>query len=157
MQVEFLNTISDTRTVSKNFTTIAKAECEPYGEFEIDSPVIRVRPFENFASVNMFYIPEYLRYYKRTGLKRISGNVIEIKGETDVLQTYGDVIRQCPAVCVANENIGTSYVPDKNLPVDLRKKTKAYIFSDSDFNVATADDTTNNFIINVTGGTAIEP
>ena len=157
MQVIMYNSISDPRTVDKSLTQVAICDCEPFGEMDISNPVIRVKPFDGFANVNFFYIGDYLRYYSVKKCVRISGNILEIYGAVDVLMTYRDVIRQSKGVCVANEYVGSSYVPDKNLPVDIRKVLTVAEFSDSDFNQDSATELTHNFVINVAGGTAEEP
>lgn len=157
MEVQILNTISDYRVLNKTYTTIATAQSEPFGELDIDTPVIRIKPFTGFASANAFYIPEFLRYYIITKVKRISGNIIEIYGKVDVLSTFKDVIKQCKGVCVANEKLGSSHITDPNYPVDLRKNTTVYEFEGDPFNVETASDASYNFILNVAGGGQIEP
>lgn len=157
MEVQILNTISDYRVLNKTYTTVATAECEPFGELDIDTPTIRIKPFAGFASANAFYIPDFLRYYSITKVKRLSGNIIEVSGKIDVLSTFKDVIRQCKGVCVANELIGTSFVTDNNYPVDIRKTTECYLFEGEPFNTESAGDMSYNFVLNVAGGGQIEP
>jgi hypothetical protein len=158
MTITFYNQLNDNRVVSKTLPEpLHSAECTPCGECEIQNPVITVRPFKGYGQVNYCYIDDYNRYYYITSVTVKSGGLLELRCKVDVLMSFGNAIRDCRGVCVANENVGSSYVPDKNLPIDLRKKTKAYMFSDSDFNVGTATDTSNNFVLNVTGGNAAEP
>lgn len=152
MEVQILNTISDSRVIDKVFETVAVTQCEPFGVLDIDNPTLRVKPFTGFASANYFYIPDFLRYYVITGVKRISGNILEISGTIDVLSTYKDVIKQCPAICVANENIGSTYVIDPNLPLDVRKTIVAKEFPTTIFNQDTATQNTRNFVLTVAGG-----
>lgn len=152
MEVQILNTISDNRVVDKIFTTIAITQCEPFGALDIDNPILRVKPFEGFANANYFYIPDFLRYYIITGVKRLSGNILEISGTIDVLSTYKEVIKQCPAICVANEKIGSTYVIDPNLPLDVRKTIIAKEFPTTIFNQDSATPNTRNFVLTVAGG-----
>ena len=72
------------------------------------------------------------------------------------MKTFDAVIRQCSAVCTANENIGSGYVPDQNYPLDVRKSTTVYEFEGNPFNTETASDNTYNFILNVAGGENVE-
>lgn len=157
MEIQFLSSISDSRTVTKNFTPIAITQAEPFGTFDIVNPVLRVKPFTNFANANYFYIPEYFRYYAVQKAVRISGNIIEIYGVIDVLSTYDNVIRQCRGVCIANQNVGSGYIVDKNYPLEIRKKTEVYELEGDPFNTETATDNSYNFVLNVAGGTYIEP
>lgn len=157
MEIRLMNTSSDPRTVTKSAAIIAVTQAEPFGEFDVDMPVLRIKPFDGFASVNCFYIPEYQRYYAVTKCKRISGNILEIYGQIDVLWTFDTAIRASKGVCVANQHIGTSHIADPNYPVDLRKKTTVYEFEGEPFNVETATDNTYNFVLNVAGGSATQP
>lgn len=157
MEIQFLSSISDSRTVTKNFTPIAITQAEPFGTFDIVNPVLRVKPFTNFANANYFYIPEYYRYYAVQKAVRISGNIIEIYGAIDVLSTYDNVIRQCRGVCIANQNIGSGYIVDKNYPLEIRKKTEVYELEGDPFNTETATDNSYNFVLNVAGGSYFEP
>ena len=156
MEIQLLSTNSDPRTVNKNFVPVAVTDANPFGEFDIDSPVLRLKPFTSFATVNCFYIPEYLRYYAITKCKRLSGNIIEIYGQIDVLSTFKNAILQSRGVCVANENIGSSHIADAKYPVDLRKNTTVYEFEGNPFNVESASDSSYNFVLNVAGGEAVE-
>lgn len=156
MEIHLLNTSSDPRTLAKTAQTIAVTECEPFGVFDIESPILRVKPFTGFGVVNAFYIPEYMRYYSISKTVRLSGNIIEIYGSVDVLWTYKEAIRNCSAVCISNENIKAGFVPDNNFPVDVRKETIVYQFEGEPFNTETASDSTYNFVLNVAGGEASE-
>lgn len=157
MEVQFLSSISDSRTVTKRFTPVATLQCEPFGTMDILSPVLRVRPFTYFASCNYVYIPEYLRYYSINKCVRVSGDILEVYCTIDVLSTYDNVIRQCRGVCVANQNVGSSHIVDTNYPLDIRKNTEVYEFEGEPFNTETATDQTYNFVLNVAGGTYLEP
>lgn len=157
MEVQILNTISDYRVLNKIYSPVAVTQCEPFGELDIDEPILHIKPFTGFASANAFYIPDLLRYYAITNVKRISGNILEIKGKIDVLSTFKDVILQCKGVCVANEHIGTSHIVDTNYPLDVRKSTECYEFDGDPFNTEIASDSSYNFVLNVAGGGAVEP
>lgn len=157
MEIHLMITNSDPRTLSKNLTNVAVTNADPFGELDIDNPVLRLKPFTGFASVNCFYIPDYLRYYAITKCKRLSGNIIEIYGQIDVLTTFNQAIRNSRGVCIANENIGSSHIADPNFPVDLRKNTTVYEFEGDPFNIETASDNSYNFVLNVAGGGQNEP
>ncbi len=157
MEIQFLSSISDSRTVTKNFTTLATTQAEPFGAFDITTPILRVKPFPNFANANYFYIPEYFRYYSVQKVVRISGNIIEVYGVIDVLSTYDNVIRQSRGVCIANQNVGSGYIVDKNYPLEIRKKTEVYELEGDPFNTETATDSSYNFVLNVAGGSYAEP
>lgn len=156
MEIHLLNTSSDPRTVNKITAPVAVTQAEPFGEFDVDMPILRLKPFTGFADVNYFYIPEYARYYAVTKCKRLSGNIIEIYGQIDVLMTFATSIRNSTGVCTANENIKSGFVPDNNFPVDVRKTTTVYEFEGEPFNTETASEGTYNFILNVAGGTWTE-
>ena len=158
MTITFYNQLNDNRVVSKNLgEALHSAECTPLGECSIQNPVIMIRQFNGYATVNYCYISDYGRYYYITEVIAHSGDLLEIRCKVDVLMSFGDVIRQCTGVCTANERIGTSYVVDKNLPLDTRKVMSVAEFSDSDFNQDSANELTHNFVINVAGGESEEP
>lgn len=158
MTVTFYNQLNDNRVLSKSLgDAVHSASCTPFGECSLHNPVIVVRQFSGYGNVNYCYIDDYARYYYVTDVVAKSGGLLEIHCKVDVLKTYDAVIRQCAAVCISNEMLGSSYIIDKNFPVDIRKKTTVYKFEGEPFNTETASDSSYNFVLTVAGGEHIEP
>ena len=158
MNITFYNQLNDNRVLTKNLgAPIHTAECTPFGECSLHSPVITVRQFTGYGNINYCYIDEYNRYYYITDIIAKSGGILEIRCKVDVLKTYDNVIRQCSAVCTANENVGATYITDTRYPLQCRKSTTVYEFEGEPFNTETATDNTYNFVLTVAGGTAAEP
>lgn len=158
MIITFYNQLNDNRVVTKTLgNPIVSLPCSPFGDCSIQTPVITVRQFTGYANVNYCYIDDYGRYYYVTNVIAKSGGLLEIHCKVDVLMTYGDVIKQCSGVCVANELVGTSHIVDNNYPVECRKSTTVYEFEGEPFNIETASNNTYNFVLNVAGGENIEP
>lgn len=157
MTVTFYNQLNDNRVLSKNLgNAVHSCVCSPFGECSLYSPIITIRQFNGYANINYCYIDDYGRYYYITDIVAKSGGILEIHCKVDVLKTFDAAIRQCSAVCTANENIGSGYVPDQNFPLDVRKTTTVYEFEGNPFNTESASDNTYNFVLNVAGGENVE-
>lgn len=70
----------------------------------IDNPKIKFVYNGTPASANYFYVTEFVRYYYRTDIAYVGGNVWEISGVSDPLYTYNTAIRSCTAFVTRNEN-----------------------------------------------------
>lgn len=75
-------TLSDALTISGSL----KQECS------IEKPVIKIESTININDYNYFYVPDFKRYYFRTGFDVIRNNVFRISGRTDVLMSFKDSI-----------------------------------------------------------------
>lgn len=158
MNITFYNQLNDNRVIDKNLgEALHTSVCTPFGACSLHSPVIVVRQFTGYANINYCYIDDYGRFYYITDVIAKSGDILEIHCKVDVLKTYGEVIKLSRGVCIANENMGVSYIPDENYPVINKKITKYYEFEGDPFNTTTATDITKNFVLNVAGGEAAEP
>ena len=157
MTITFYNQLNDNRVLTKGLgEAIASVSCEPSGECSVHTPIIKVRQFSGYGNINYCYIDDYNRYYYITNVIAKTGGLLEIHCKVDVLKTYDAVIRQCAAVCIANEMVGSSYIIDKNYPVDIKKETTVYKFEGEPFNTETASDSSFNFVLTVAGGENIE-
>ena len=158
MNITFYNQLNDNRVINKNLgEALHTSVCTPFGECSLHSPKIIIRQFTGYANINYCYIDDYGRYYYITDVVAKSGGLLEISCKVDVLMTYAAVILVSRGVCIANENVGVSYIPDENYPVINKKITKYYEFEGDPFNTTTATDITKNFVLNVAGGEAPEP
>lgn len=153
MTITFYNQLNDNRVLTKILgEPIHTAVCTPFGECSLHSPTITIRQFTDYANVNYCYIDDYNRYYYITDIIAKSGGILEVHCKVDVLKTFDTVIRQCGAVCIANEKIGSTYVIDPNLPLDVRKTIVAKEFPTTIFNQDSATQNTRNFVLTVAGG-----
>ncbi len=158
MTITFYNQLNDNRVMNKNLgEPLHSSVCTPFGECSLHKPVITVRQFNGYANVNYCYIDEYGRYYYITDVIAKSGGILEIHCRVDVLKTYRDVILVSRAVCVANENVGSSYIPDDNYPVINKRGTDIYEFEGDPFNTETASRLSKNYVLNVAGGSFDDP
>jgi hypothetical protein len=154
MTISFYNQLNDNRVLVKDLgEAIHTSTCTPYDECSIHNPVIKVRQFNGYANVNYCYIDEYGRYYYITDVIAKSGGLLEIHCRVDVLMTFKDVIKVSRGVCVANENVGSSFIPDENYPVIIKRGNDVYEFEGDPFNTETATAISKNFVLNVAGGT----
>lgn len=158
MTVTFYNQLNDNRVVNKNLgEALHTSVCTPYGDCSLHTPVLIVRQFTGYANINYCYIDDYGRYYYITDVVAKSGGILEIHCKVDVLKTYGEVIKLSRGVCIANENVGSSYIPDDNYPVINKRGTDVYEFEGDPFNTTTATNISKNFVLNVAGGTGGTP
>lgn len=159
MNIVLYNNSSDRRTITKTLETIETINgAEPFGECSVHNPVMRLRPFDNWALVNYAYIADYKRYYFVTEVKIVSGNVLEISCTCDPLMSFRQQILRSVAMCVANENTSTKYIRDKNYPVSLKKSLTTYVFDADPFNIETTGyQTGHNYVLTTAGGGEYDP
>lgn len=76
------NQIGKTITVIDSVQAIAKKDCS------IDKPVLELVYNSAMDTINYFYIPEWQRYYFKTGIIAMTGSRYQISGRTDVLESF---------------------------------------------------------------------
>lgn len=159
MNITLYNNLSDHRCLNKELETIETISgATPYGECSVQAPVMRLRPFENWAIVNYAYIGDYQRYYYVTEIKILSGNVLELHCQSDPLMSFRNAIKNCQGVLVANENLTTPYIRDLNYPVSLKKTITTYLFDADPFNIEnTGYQTGHNYVLTTAGGGEYDP
>lgn len=159
MNITLYNNYSDHRYLNKSIETIETISgAEPFGECSVQNPVMRLRPFENWAIVNYAYISDYQRYYFIDEIIMKSGDILELHCRCDVLMSFRKSIKESTGLLIANENLSTPYIKDNNYPVSLKKTLTTYVFSESPFNIETSGYFTGrNYVITVAGGGEYDP
>ena len=66
--------------------------------------------------------------------------------------TSADAIKNLSATISRQENIGINDIVDSLLPLQNRKDLAVIEFESSEFNITNATQTSNNFVLNVSGG-----
>lgn len=111
-------TLSDPLTLEGSL----KQECS------IEKPVIKIESTININDYNYFYIPEFKRYYFRTGFDVIRNNVFRISGRTDVLMSFKDSINNFDVILNHSEVKGAKDYVQSNVWQSL-VKTKTDIIN----------------------------
>lgn len=158
--VQFFKCSDDNRVVSKNLTAFSNNQYTgivPKGEFNIMKPqlifkVDSANIGELMGFANYMYIPELGRYYYIQSKTLLTGNRISLTGSIDVLMTYAAGIRNLTGTITRQENIGINDIVDSLLPLQNRKELAVIEFESSEFNIAGANSSSYNFVLNVAGG-----
>lgn len=129
-------TLSDPLTLEGSL----KQECS------IEKPVIKIESTININDYNYFYIPEFKRYYFRTGFDVIRNNVFRISGRTDVLMSFKESINNFDVILNHSEVKGTKDYAQSNVWQSL-VKTKTDII-----NFPTGLSENGEFILITAGG-----
>ena len=108
------------------------------------------------ANNNYAYIADYQRYYYVDSVTVGRNGMYVVQLSVDVLMTYADAIKNLSATISRQENIGINDIVDSLLPLQNRKQLAVIEFESSEFNIANATETNNNFVLNVAGGGTFE-
>lgn len=107
------------------------------------------------------YIPAFHRYYFITDITAEPAGAGIINATVDVLMSYADSIKQCPAIVTRGARRGqngsakSTYITDNKLPIANGRSIRVVEFAGTDLNIDTASMLTHNFVLNVAGGGAI--
>lgn len=100
-------------------------------EVDILNPVFAVDYNTTLLPANYCYIAEFNRYYFIT-ISTDTAQRINVRGTIDVLNTYANQIKLCPATIIRAELGAPTYVHDNKYPIEPDK----FIFEGIDFNAA---------------------
>lgn len=113
MEINLYENSSENYVVSKNIVMKQSLQnCVLKEGTSVENPVILVRNTSNISSYNYMYIPDFHRYYYIEEIVSVNNNLWELHGHVDVLQTYGNAIRQQTATCKRQENLFNMYLDD---------------------------------------------
>ena len=131
MQIDIYSITDDPRTLVKNVTTnpsqIDSRTGAVRGSIDILRPEVLVEGgvvlgnYAHISDFNRWYFIEE-REAVRKGLQRLSLRV-------DVLMSYADQIKTCPAVCARSANVVNAFLPDSRRPELAFKTSCVYTFS----------------------------
>lgn len=154
MTITLYTTDSDPRQLDKQLSVIASdLTIKPLQTFSILTPVITLNYALAYLNANYAYISELDRYYFISSIDLELGKRITFSCTVDVLMSYKDSIKNCPATIVRSEAYPPGAVVDDKLPVDPNKKElKVIEFTpESDYPFYTSDpaSTDTNYLLGV--------
>lgn len=151
ISIQTYTTTDDRRKVVKTLndeSTINVTLIEP---FDVLNPKFFLTT-SNGLGFNYVYIPYFSRYYFVEGITVNKGGCTVVSCSVDVLTTYQSQFINNDFLIVRSESIGINYITDTQLPLYPYKDMKVIEFSDNDFNLNKATNTSYNFLLNVAGG-----
>ena len=153
MQIKFGYTFDDRRKLEKSVTWFNTFDCKPYTDYNISAPnLLIVNATGAIANNNYAYIPNYQRYYYVDSVTVGRNGIYVVQLSIDVLMTYADAIRNLSATISRQEKIGINDIVDSLLPLQNRKELAVIEFESSECNIANANTSSYNFVLNVAGG-----
>ena len=153
MQIKFGYTFDDRRKLEKSVTWFSAFDCKPYTDYNISAPnLLIVNATGAIANNNYAYIADYKRYYYVDSVTVGRNGMYVVQLSVDVLMTYADAIKNLSATISRQENIGINDIVDSLLPLQNRKELAVIEFESSEFNIANANTSNYNFVLNVSGG-----
>lgn len=100
---------------------ITKNNVHPVHPCNILQPTLEIDTSTALYSYNYAYIPDFGKYYFMSPPTLTTGGKMIVQLNVDVLKTYADSIRQCPATILRNERVPVNACIDSKLPVDANK------------------------------------
>lgn len=122
MNVTFYNNRSDKRKLSKSLTRLGSVDAELKDDCSILRPTLRVSRgnLSQYAVCNYMYIPSFNRYYF-VETSALIGDMVEVRGDVDVLMTYANGIRALNVTVLRQQNMFNDYMIDNQLPIRQTK------------------------------------
>lgn len=102
---------SDDNVVSKNLEVLRTVEGQFRDNIDIMNPSILIE-LDALPDCNYIYIPAFSRYYFVTTIRAVRNGIFDFSGHVDVLQTYGNQIRELDALVAKQENNFNLYLND---------------------------------------------
>ena len=161
--VYLYNNSDDKRVVSKTLTALRTVSVTLLQSSSVLKPRLRLSWVDAMTQYNYCYIPAFNRYYFIDDITADVGGAAIINASVDVLMSYGDAIKLCPAVVIRQARTNqtgadrSTWIADRKLPLTTGRTLKAVEFEGTTLNINVATMTDNNFVLNVAGGGAITP
>lgn len=144
MDIVFYTNESAENVVDKNLTEVNTYSGYLRSQCSILNPIIMIE--DSIIEGNYFYISEFDRYYYLTEVVSIRTGLWEVHGRVDVLQSFGDTIKQNDAVLEDTEMCGSdNYILNDVYVTKVKKKTDVMEFPNGLLNEGT-------FILIAAGG-----
>lgn len=151
----FYSCTADPRQRDKTsaLTLIASAvPLSPTALLDIMAPQIVIDYDSTLLTANYCYLSDFDKYYFLDPPKIQTGKRIIFQGAIDVLMTYSTELLSVPATVLRNENIGPTYAPDSQLPIDPNRVEIVTALSNKSFkNVVQTLDYANWQAVLITG------
>lgn len=155
------NNSDDARTVNKTLTGGTSVSFVLLAPSSIIKPRLRLTWNTAYTAYNYLYIPDFNRYYFIDDITADTGGAVIINAHCDVLMTYANAIKLCPAIVTRSARLNqhgsarASWIRDNKLPIETGRAVRVVEFVGTDINIDVATMTSNNFVLNVAGGGAI--
>lgn len=117
MQVIFYNNRSDSRKLSKSITQLSSVNCQLKDTCSLLNPslIISHGALSAYATCNYMYIPDFKRYYYAS-VSALTGDMLEVRGEVDVLMSFASGIRALQCTILRQERVYNPYIVDSFMP-----------------------------------------
>lgn len=110
MEITFYVNNEEPEKVNKNLGTGQTFEGTLRNAVIIERPSILIETDIDINDYNYFYIPEFNRYYFRTGIEVVRNNLFRISGRTDVLMSFKEPMKNFRVILDHSEVTGiTNY------------------------------------------------
>lgn len=123
MNVNFYINSSDKKYLSKKLTSIRSAiDCQLTEPCSVLQPrlVLARGDLTAYSQCNYMYIQKFKRYYY-CQFTALPGDMLEVRGEVDVLMSFANGIRAITTTILRQENNFNNYFIDNQLPIRQTK------------------------------------
>ena len=109
---------SDNRVIDKKLTSVKTGiTCQFKEDNSITQPHVVIPYFDGYKDVNYFYIPSNGRYYYLEDTIQRIGNLLEFRGNTDVLMSFKNGINNIRGYVSRSTDGGNRLLADPMAPI----------------------------------------
>ena len=155
MVFTFYKNTSDSRKIGKSLESLGSLNCQILEPCKLLNPIITIETNSQFFYQSNYVKAEvepFNKFYFIESYEMLKGGRIKLNLKVDVLETYKESILNLETLVLRQENIGVNHITDNKLPLMPYSKERVVKFDNSQLNINTADETSYNFILNVSGG-----
>lgn len=128
MTVYLCEMLSENNQIGKSITVIDTVQAVAKKDCSIDKPILELVYNSAMDTINYFYIPEWQRYYYKTGIIAMTGSRYQISGRTDVLESFKDDILTLKVVLDTVESGYNRYINGSEWVRNIKDKTDIVTF-----------------------------
>lgn len=128
MTVYLCEMLSENNQIGKSITVIDTVQAVAKKDCSIDKPILELVYNSAMDVINYFYIPEWQRYYYKTGIVVMTGSRYQISGRTDVLESFKTDILSLKVVLDAVESGYNRYINGSEWVRNVKDKTDILSF-----------------------------
>jgi hypothetical protein len=107
MEITFYKYTDEPNKLTKTLSDALTLTGDLRSECKIETPEILIESSISINDFNYFYIPDFNRYYFRTGITAVRTNLFRVSGRTDVLMSFNNDIKQFQVLLNHSEVAGT--------------------------------------------------
>ena len=115
MQIDLYSITDDPRKLEKTLDTADTRTGAVRGAIDVLRPEVLVEG--GVVLANYAHIPDFGRYYFIEEREAVRKGLQRLQLRVDVLMSYKDQIKTCPAVFDRSQNLDDAYLSDGSLPV----------------------------------------